>query len=91
MALDKAIVNEATRNQLAVIRERLETVGWIDRPTALRLCDCDRLSARIWDLRYDLHDPMDIETVTKTKKNRNGNTVRYAVYRLKKKGESKKQ
>ena len=87
---DKAIVNEATRNQCAIIREHLEKVGWIDKPTALRLCDCDRLSARIWDLRFDLHDPMDIETVIKTKKNRAGKTVRYAVYRLKK-GENKKQ
>jgi hypothetical protein len=56
--------------------------GRIDKPTALELCDCDRLGARIWDLRHDPIDPMDIVTDYAEKTNRFGHSVRYAVYRL---------
>ena len=79
-----ALRSEATMTQNAAIRQYLLTHGEIDRPTALRLCDCDRLGARIWDLRNDPDDPLDIETVRKIKTNRYGNTTTYAVYRLRK-------
>lgn len=77
------LVNETTRCQLQAIRAQLETEGWIDKRTALELCDCDRLASRIHDLRSDPIDPMNIETVYLTKVNRFGHNVRYAQYRLK--------
>ena len=76
------LVNETTGTQLREIRHQLETFGWIDKRTALEICDCDLLGARIWDLRHDPLDPMNIETVRETKKNRFGHAVQYAVYRL---------
>lgn len=76
------LVNETTSTQLREIRKQLETDGWIDKRMALELCDCDRLPARIWDLKHDPVDPMNIETVMKTKLNRFGHTTRYAEYRL---------
>ena len=75
-------MNEQTRSQLREIRRHLLEYGWIDKPTALEICDCDRLGARIWDLRHDPIDPMEIETVTREKRNRLGHTVRFAVYRV---------
>ena len=74
--------NAATRTQLAIIREHLLTYGEIDKKTALLICDCDRLGARIWDLRHDPDDPMPIETKRVTKKNSLGHPVTYAVYVL---------
>ncbi len=74
--------NETTRTQLAILREYLILHREIDKPTARRLCDCDRLGARIWDLRHDMDEPMSIETVRRTKKNRLGHPTTYAVYRL---------
>lgn len=76
------LTNEMTRSQLAAIRAHLLKHGWIDKPKAFALCDCDRLGARVWDLRHDPVAPMNIVTDYKTKKNRMGHTVRYAVYRL---------
>ena len=76
------LVNETTRSQLREIRAYLLTYGWIDKPKALELCDCDRLGARVWDLRHDPVDPMEIETVMRTKINRFGHQTRYAEYRL---------
>lgn len=64
------------------IRAHLMEHGWIDRQTALALCDCDRLGARIWDLRHDTVDPMDIVTDVRVKTNRFGHQTRYAVYRM---------
>lgn len=74
--------NATTRTQAATIRRHLLEVGWIDKTTALSLCDCERLGARIWDLRNDPDDPMDIVTDWKFAHNRFGHTVRVAVYRL---------
>lgn len=76
------LTNETTRSQLAAIRAHLLEHGWIDKPTALVLCDCDRLSARIHDLRHDPAEPMNIETQYAEKRNRFGHLTRYAVYRL---------
>ena len=76
------LVDETTGTQLRMIRAQLENEGWIDRDKSLEICDCDRLPARIWDLKNDPLDPMNIETVMKTKKNRFGHTTRYAEYRL---------
>lgn len=77
------LVNETTRCQLRAIRAQLETEGWIDKPTAMALCDCDRLASRIHELRSDPIDPMEIETVYHTKINRFGHTVKFCSYRLK--------
>lgn len=76
------LANEATRTQLCMIREHLLEHGEIDKKTALLLCDCDRLGARVWDLRHDPEAPLQIETVRVTKKNRLGHPTTYAVYRL---------
>lgn len=76
------LTNAQTMTQKAAIREHLLEFGIIDKPTALYLYDCDRLGARVWDLRHDPVAPMNIVTDYKTKKNRMGHTVRYAVYRL---------
>lgn len=71
--------NETTQTQLAILREYLILHREIDKPTARRLCDCDRLGARMYDLRAE---GMNIVTVRKTKKNRLGHPTTYAVYRL---------
>lgn len=73
------LVNEATSSQLTAIALQLEECGQIDKPTALALCDCDRLGARIWDLRKR---GMNIKTEIRTKTNRFGHQTRYAVYKL---------
>jgi len=70
--------NEQTRSQLREIRQHLLEYGTIDKPTALELCDCDRLGARVYDLRAQ---GMPIKTVLKTKKNRFGHLTTYAVYK----------
>ena len=77
------LTNETTHSQIAAIREQLLTEGWIDKPTALEICDCDRLASRICDIRNDPIDPLPIETEYHTKINRFGHTVRYCSYRLK--------
>ena len=76
------LANETTRTQLYLIREHLIEHGEIDKKTSLMLYDCDRLGARIFDLRNDLEEPMQIVTVRVTKKNRLGHPTTYAVYRL---------
>ena len=76
------LVNETTSSQLREIRKQLETYGWIDADVAFEICGSRRLPARIHDLKYDPVDPMNIETVTKTKKSRFGHTTNYAEYRL---------
>lgn len=74
--------NETTLTQLAIIREHLLRYGAIDKHTALNICECDRLGARIWDLRHDREAPMQIETKRVTRKNRLGHPTTYAVYVL---------
>ena len=74
--------NSTTRSQLAAIRAHLLATGEIDKPTAMAICDCDRLASRIWDLRNDPLDPMDIVTEYRRKVNRFGHPARYAVYLL---------
>lgn len=56
--------------------------GVIDKPMALTICDCDRLGARIYDLRHDKLDPMNIVTERRQKYNRFGHLTSYAVYVL---------
>mgnify|MGYP002857041683 CR=1 FL=1 len=82
------LTNAQTLTQKAAIRTHLLENGWIDKPTAMALCDCDRLGARIWDIRHDADDPLNIRTERRTKKNRAGNTVVYAVYILSSEGET---
>lgn len=71
--------NESTRSQLSAIRKYLLHYGKIDKVTALRICGCERLAARIWQLRAE---GMDIITDYAAKTNQFGHSVRYAVYRL---------
>lgn len=73
-----ALSNEAVAAQWSAIRTRLMEFKYIDRDIALEICDCDRLGARIYDLRHKFG--MSIRTEYRTKKNRFGHTVRYAVY-----------
>lgn len=77
-----SLLNLATSTQLREIRRHLKRHRWIDKYIAMAICDCDRLSARIWDLRHDPVDPLDIETVYVEGKNRYGHYVRYARYHL---------
>lgn len=74
------LANESTLNQNAAILEYLKCYGEIDRRTALRICECDRLSARIYDLRHRYG--ANIVTERREKKNRMGHRVSYAVYKL---------
>lgn len=67
-------------NQNQIIRAHLLTHGWIDKKTALAICDCERISARIYDLRHKYD--MNIVTEIKEGKNKLGHKIRYAVYRL---------
>ena len=74
--------DETTRTQKKAIKEHLLVFGEIDKPTAIEICDCDRLGARIYDLRNDPDDPLPITTRRVTKKNRFGHPTTYAVYEL---------
>ena len=74
--------NETTRSQLAAIRAHLLETGYIGKPTALEICDCDWLASRIHELRTDPLDPLDIVTEYRTKVNRWGHRVRYGIYLL---------
>lgn len=76
------LVDETTKTQEEAIRKHLLKYGWIDKRVALHICDCDRLGARIWDIRHDPVSPMKIETVKRGKKNRYGHIARYAEYHL---------
>lgn len=82
-----ALINETTLTQKIAIRAYLLEHGFIDKKIAMQICDCDRLGARIYDLRHDEVDPMKIRTVKKGKKNRFGHHVRYATYELEREGE----
>lgn len=82
------LTNAQTMTQAQAIRAHLLTNGWIDKPTAMALCDCDRLGARIWDLRHDADDPLKIRTVRKSRKNRLGHHTQFAVYELEREGET---
>lgn len=76
------LANETTKSQCRAIRKHLLEHGEIDKPTALSICDCERLGARIFDIRHDPKDPMSIRTERRTKTNRYGHYVSYAVYVL---------
>jgi len=76
------LINMTTNTQLSIIRKYLLRYGKIDKPTAMRICGCDRLGARIYDLRNDPVNPMNIVTETHYKKNMFGRKTGFAVYRL---------
>ena len=80
------LVNESTINQNNIIRAHLLTHGWIDKKTALAICDCERISARIYDLRHDYG--MDITTERVEGVNRFGHREVHALYRLKQEGDN---
>lgn len=71
--------NNTTRSQLAAIRKHLRRYRKIDAHTAREICGCERLGARIWDLRAA---GWEIETEYVEGKNRYGHYTRFAVYRL---------
>ena len=75
-----SLENATTINQNNIIRAHLLTHGWIDKKTALAICDCERLGARIFDLRHKYDMAIDTELVRK--KNRFGHAETHAVYRL---------
>ena len=66
--------------QEAAIRAWLTEHGSIDRPTALRLCGCDRLGARVFRLRNDPKRPMNIRTERVKKISMFGHATTVAVY-----------
>ena len=68
-----------TDSQCKMILFYLKDKGSITAKEARSLCQCERLAARINDLRK-LGIP--IKTETKTYINKHGCPVRYAVYRL---------
>ena len=66
-------------SQCKMILFWLKDRGSITAKEARQLCQCERLAARINDLR---RKGIPIRTETKTYINKNGYPVRYAVYRL---------
>lgn len=68
-----------TDSQCKMILFYLKDKGSITAKEARSLCQCERLAARINDLRK-LGIP--IKTETRTYVNKHGYPVRYAVYRL---------
>lgn len=80
--------NETTRTQLREIRKHLEQYGRNNDDIAYVICGTKRLPARIYDLKHDPVDPMNIKTVTVTRKNRFGHTTNGAEYLLVKEEET---
>lgn len=68
-----------TESQCKMILFWLKEKGSINAKEARSLCQCERLAARINDLR---RNGIPIKTETKYYKNKQGYPVRYAVYRL---------
>lgn len=67
------------QSQCKVILFYLKEKGSITTKEARQLCQCERLAARIADLR---RSGIPIRTEMKTYINKHGYPVRYAVYRL---------
>ncbi len=74
------LVNETTTAQLANIRAHLERYGVIGAREARDLYGCERLGARIWDLRHMPDGGMNIRTERVKTKNRFGQRCIYALY-----------
>ena len=68
-----------TESQCKMILFYLKERGSITAKEARSLCQCERLAARINDLR---RKGIPIKTETKTYMNKHGYPERYAVYRL---------
>lgn len=68
------------KSQNDMIQEHLAMFKRITKRQALQLYSCDRLAARISDLRHDRG--LKIRTVRKHKKNKFGKVVTYVVYEL---------
>ena len=68
-----------TDSQCKMILFYLKEKGSITAKDARQLCQCERLAARINDLR---RKGIPIRTETKTYMNKHGYPVRYAAYRL---------
>lgn len=66
-------------SQCKIILVYLKEKGSITAKEARQLCQCERLAARIADLR---RSGIPIRTDTHTYINKHGYPVRYAVYRL---------
>jgi hypothetical protein len=65
-----------SKSDKVLILEHLRSHGTITPMDAMKF-GCYRLAARIWDLRKDGHD------IVTEDKDRDGNHVNYAIYRLK--------
>lgn len=76
--------NENMATQTKLIREFLETNGWIDGETAKKICGTTRLSAHIYILRNDPVNPMKIRTERKKFIGMLGRPGSYAVYHYEK-------
>lgn len=68
-----------TRSQCDKILAHMQSGKGISQYEAAQKYGCYRLSARIWDLREQGYD---ISKTMVTKKNSEGNSVSFAVYRL---------
>ena len=68
------------KSQKDMVREHLGMFGYITDKQAEELYGCNRLAARISDLRH--HDGMGIKTKRKYGTNRFGKKVPYSVYVL---------
>ena len=66
-------------SQCFIILCHLKSKGSITKKEAREICQCERLEARIYDLRKR---GIPIQTDMKNYINKHGNPVRYAVYRL---------
>ncbi|MBO7253130.1 MAG: helix-turn-helix domain-containing protein [Oscillospiraceae bacterium] len=66
-------------SQCFIILCHLKSKGSITKKEARGICQCERLEARIHDLRKK---GFPISTEMKTYINKHGNLVRYAEYRL---------
>ena len=72
-------VSKHTKSQSNKILDYLKHHKSISQAVAVEKFDCYRLSARIFDLRDEGHE---ISKRMVCKKNKEGNTVRYAEYSL---------
>ena len=68
-----------TESQCKMLLTHLKEKGTITTKESRQVCQCERLAARINDLR---RKGIPIKTETKTYLNKHGHPVRYAVYRL---------
>lgn len=72
-------MTRTTESQCFIILCHLKSKGSITTKEAREICQCERLAARISDLK---RQGIPIRTEMNTYINKHGNPVRYAVYKL---------